>query len=63
VKEVDAQEQHVYEIATAYGGMPAGEENGKYGYRLTFAIAYLRDMGFEYSLLGESFETSVPWDK
>ena len=26
-------------------------------------IAYLRDLGFEYKYLGESFETSVPWSK
>ncbi|KAJ1355144.1 Alkyldihydroxyacetonephosphate synthase [Parelaphostrongylus tenuis] len=40
-----------------------GEEIGKYGYRLTFAIAYLRDLAMEFGVLGESFETSVPWDK
>ena len=61
--EVEAQERHIYDIARKFGGMPAGEENGKYGYRLTFAIAYLRDLGFDYGVLGESFETSVPWDK
>ncbi|KAK6018293.1 hypothetical protein OSTOST_16133 [Ostertagia ostertagi] len=40
-----------------------GEERGKYGYRLTFAIAYMRDLGMEYGVFGESFETSAPWDK
>ena len=25
-------------------------------------IAYLRDFGFNYCFLSESFETSVPWD-
>jgi len=25
-------------------------------------IAYLRDFGFNYSFMAESFETSVPWD-
>ena len=43
--------------------MKAGEENGKRGYFLTFVIAYLRDMGLEHYVLGESFETSVPWNK
>ena len=36
-------------------------ENGKRGYLLTFVIAYLRDIGFEFRYLAESFETSVPW--
>lgn len=26
-------------------------------------IAYLRDFGMEYNLVGESFETSVTWDR
>uniref|UniRef100_F1KYD5 Alkylglycerone-phosphate synthase n=1 Tax=Ascaris suum TaxID=6253 RepID=F1KYD5_ASCSU len=61
--EVEAQERRLARIADKYGGLPGGEENGKYGYRLTFAIAYLRDLGMEYGVIGESFETSVPWDK
>jgi alkyldihydroxyacetonephosphate synthase len=44
-------------------GLPAGEENGQKGYILTFAIAYLRDMGFDYYIIAESFETSVAWDR
>jgi len=39
-----------------------GTENGKRGYQLTFVIAYLRDLGLEYKVISESFETSVPWD-
>jgi hypothetical protein len=38
------------------------QENGIRGYFLTYMIAYLRDFGFNYSFLAESFETSVPWD-
>ena len=38
-------------------------ENGRRGYTLTFAIGYLRDFMSEYGLIGESFETSVPWDR
>lgn len=63
LQEVEQQEARIYKIVRQFGGLPAGEENGRYGYRLTFAIAYIRDLGFEYSVLGESFETSVPWDK
>ncbi|XP_055348767.1 alkyldihydroxyacetonephosphate synthase, peroxisomal-like isoform X2 [Paramacrobiotus metropolitanus] len=55
-------EERLYSIAAAHGGMPAGEENGLRGYTLTFVIAYLRDLGFEYGVVSESFETSVPWD-
>ncbi|TKR68564.1 hypothetical protein L596_024528 [Steinernema carpocapsae] len=61
--QVEAEEKHLYEIAQQFQGVIAGEENGRYGYRLTFAIAYLRDLGMEYGIMGESFETSVPWDK
>jgi hypothetical protein len=26
-------------------------------------IAYLRDIGLDYQIIAESFETSVPWDR
>ena len=61
--EVSEQEKRLYSVAEKFGGIASGEENGRYGYRLTFAIAYLRDLGMEYGIVGESFETSVPWDK
>lgn len=61
--DVAQQQQRVYAIAQSHGGLLAGEENGRRGYTLTFVIAYLRDLGFEYKYLGESFETSVPWSK
>jgi len=50
-------------IAEKYGGISAGGENGQNGYQLTFMIAYLRDFCFNYSVVGESFETSCPWSK
>uniref|UniRef100_A0A7E4VL31 Alkylglycerone-phosphate synthase n=1 Tax=Panagrellus redivivus TaxID=6233 RepID=A0A7E4VL31_PANRE len=62
-EEVEDHSKKLYTLAEKFGGIAAGEENGRYGYRLTFAIAYLRDLGMEYGALGESFETSVPWDK
>ncbi|VDN07674.1 unnamed protein product [Thelazia callipaeda] len=61
--EVKRQEEKLTILAQKYGGMSGGADNGKYGYRLTFAIAYLRDLGLDYSVVGESFETSIPWDK
>jgi len=46
-----------------HGGILAGASVGKAGYDLTFAIAYLRDFALNYNILGESFETFVPWSK
>ena len=60
---VEQQEKMVYSIAKKYDGLSGGAENGRRGYMLTFVIAYLRDLGFEYSYLAESFETCVPWDR
>lgn len=41
-KEVEAHERKIYEIASKYGGIPAGQVNGERGYMLTFVIAYIR---------------------
>lgn len=62
VAEVNRQEANVYEIAGKYGGVKAGEENGIRGYFLTYMIAYLRDFGFNYRFIAESFETSVKFE-
>jgi len=59
--EVEAQESALFRIARKHGGLKAGSENGKRGYQLTFAIAYIRDFMMDHFLLGESFETSVAW--
>ncbi|XP_058801208.1 alkyldihydroxyacetonephosphate synthase isoform X2 [Phymastichus coffea] len=62
-KEVFMQEARIYEIAKDYGGVPSGESNGERGYTLTFVIAYIRDLGLDYNVLAESFETSVSWSR
>ena len=59
--EVRQQEASVYGLARRHGGMKAGGENGERGYQLTFGIAYIRDFVMDHWILGESFETSVPW--
>jgi alkyldihydroxyacetonephosphate synthase len=59
--EVAAQESSLFRIARKHGGLRAGAENGKRGYELTFAIAYIRDFMMDHYLLAESFETSVSW--
>lgn len=61
--EVEQQQKALYAIAKKHGGMKAGAENGKRGYQLTFAIAYIRDFIMNHYLIAESFETSVPWTK
>uniref|UniRef100_A0A803T703 Alkylglycerone-phosphate synthase n=1 Tax=Anolis carolinensis TaxID=28377 RepID=A0A803T703_ANOCA len=62
-EKVLQHEKQVYDIAAKFGGLAAGEDNGQRGYMLTFVIAYIRDMGLDYYIIGESFETSVPWDR
>ena len=62
-EEVQTQQKQIKKISSKYGGILAGASNGKAGYDLTFAIAYLRDFAMTYYCLGESFETFVPWSK
>ncbi|CAH1390878.1 unnamed protein product [Nezara viridula] len=61
--QVEQQETLIYKIARDCGGIPAGENNGERGYMLTFVIAYIRDLGLDFNIVAESFETSVPWDR
>ena len=62
-REVADQERALRRIAKRFRAVWGGAENGRRGYTLTFAIGYLRDFMSEYGLIGESFETSVPWDR
>jgi alkyldihydroxyacetonephosphate synthase len=61
--EVDYQQDSLYRLASRYHGMAAGADAGKRGYLLTYAIAYIRDFVAQYHVIGETFETSVPWDR
>jgi alkyldihydroxyacetonephosphate synthase len=61
--EVRAQQRRTYALARKYGGLGGGASNGRRGYQLTFAIAYIRDWSMNQWVLGESFETSVPWSR
>lgn len=60
-EEVTRQEDVVRTLSARHGGFSGGAENGRKGYELTFGIAYIRDFIMRLQLLGESFETSVPW--
>jgi alkyldihydroxyacetonephosphate synthase len=61
--EVEIEAATVARLAKRHKGMMAGAENGRRGYQLTFGIAYIRDFVMKYWILGESFETSVPWSE
>ncbi len=62
-REVASQEGSVASLMRRHRGMRAGAENGRRGYQLTFGIAYLRDFVMRHWVLGESFETAVPWSR
>lgn len=59
--DVANQQSVVKRLASKYGGVHAGAENGAKGYQLTFGIAYIRDFVMSFGILAESFETSVSW--
>jgi len=60
-REVARQKRAVTEAGVRHGGVRLGTDVGKSGYELTFMIAYIRDFAMTYNILGESFETFVPW--
>jgi alkyldihydroxyacetonephosphate synthase len=60
-REIREQERRLYQVCAKHGGIKGGPDNGLRGYFLTYVIAYLRDYGFDFYFMSESFETSVPW--
>jgi alkyldihydroxyacetonephosphate synthase len=62
-QEVSQQNKTIFSLAKQFGGMSGGAANGKRGYMLTFGIAYIRDFFNQFHILGETFETSVPWTR
>lgn len=61
--EVEYQKNEIKRIAAAHGGVSGGAHNGQRGYMLTYAIAYIRDFLTDYHIIGETYETTVPWSK
>ena len=61
--EVDYQSKVINRLAKQYGGIPGGATNGQRGYMLTYAIAYIRDFLTDFHIIGETYETTVPWNK
>ncbi len=62
-EEVAYQQKMIAKIAKKYNGVAGGEGNGRRGYALTYAIAYIRDYLSDYHIIGETYETTVPWSK
>lgn len=61
--DVDYQNRSIKKLAQTFGGVGAGSENGRRGYTLTMVIAYIRDFISDYHGIGETLETTVPWDR
>merc|ERR1712216_924820 len=59
--EVVIQRKALADLVKKAGGVWGGSSSGEAGYALTFAIAYLRDFGFDHHILSESLETFAPW--
>ncbi len=62
-EEVAYEKKMIAKIAKKYNGVAGGEGNGRRGYALTYAIAYIRDYLSDYHIIGETYETTVPWSK
>lgn len=60
-REVAHQKKIIFHLAKSFGGLSGGSHNGQRGYMLTFGIAYIRDFFNQFHIMGETFETSVPW--
>jgi alkyldihydroxyacetonephosphate synthase len=61
--EVRQQERGLSALLAEHGGLSGGPENGRRGFAVTFAIAYIRDFLNKLGILGETFETSAPWSR
>ncbi|WP_420642527.1 FAD-binding oxidoreductase [Candidatus Leptofilum sp.] len=62
-EEVNYQSKLINRLAKRYGGIAGGSTNGQRGYMLTYAIAYIRDFLTDFHIIGETYETTVPWNK
>ena len=61
--EVRQQKRTVFGLAKRHGGISGGAANGRRGYALTFGIGYIRDFVSQFNIVGETFETSVSWNR
>ncbi len=61
--EVRQQARSLFGLLKAHGGLSGGPENGRRGFAVTFAIAYIRDFLNTLGIFGETMETSAPWSR
>jgi alkyldihydroxyacetonephosphate synthase len=61
--EVQHQRRVIFGTGKRFGALNGGATNGQRGYMLTFAIAYIREFFNQFHIIGETFETTVPWDR
>jgi alkyldihydroxyacetonephosphate synthase len=65
-REVDAPLQAAIAIAQSHGGQPreSGKEGATQAWREAFfRQPYIRDTLLDYGIIGETFETAVPWSR
>ena len=62
-EQVAAQMSTAAAVSKRHGGVSGGEENGRAGYNVTMAIAYIADFLAERGIVGETFETCCNWDR
>jgi alkyldihydroxyacetonephosphate synthase len=60
-QEVLYQKKNLKVLAREYSPIFAGSGQGKSGYNLTLAIAYIRDFFMDQNIIGETLESAVPW--
>ena len=60
-QEVLYQKKNLKLLAQKYNPVFAGAGQGKSGYNLTLAIAYIRDFFMDQNIIGETLESAVPW--
>lgn len=66
VREVEAPLQEAVEIARSHGGerRESGKEGATQAWRdAFFRQPYIRDTLLDYGIIGETFETAVPWSR
>ena len=60
-QEVLYQKKNLNVLAKDFNPVFAGSSQGKSGYNLTLAIAYIRDFFMDQNIIGETLESAVPW--
>ena len=60
-QEVLYQKKNLKVLAKDFNPVFAGSSQGKSGYNLTLAIAYIRDFFMDQNIIGETLESAVPW--